>query len=395
MIQKEGWELKTLGDFFDITSSKRVFESEWTSEGVPFYRAREIVKLSINGFVNNDLYISNEMYSNYSDKYGIPKEGDIMVTGVGTLGICYVVNKNDKFYFKDGNIIWLKNKNLINSRFVEYAFKAEYLRTQIDDGIGATVGTYTIIKAKKTKIPVPPLNIQHQIVSELDALSDILNKKKQQLEELDKLAQATFYDMFGDPLNNEKGWKMKTLQETVSIDCPISYGIVQPGEEIKSGLPIVRPVDLVDTYVSIEKLKRINPELANSYKKTTLRGNEILICVRGTTGVMSLSTPELIGCNVTRGLVPLFFDNHDRLFVYHLLKTPQIQQIISEKTYGIALKQINLSELRKIRLILPPVNVQSLFVKKIEAVHNQKKLISKSIDDVQQLFDYTMDKYFN
>jgi type I restriction enzyme, S subunit len=165
---KKGWEMKTLGDLYDITSSKRVFESDWRKSGVPFYRAREIVKLAKQGFVDNELFISEEMYKQYSEKYGIPKEGDIMVTGVGTLGICYVVQKNDKFYFKDGNIIWLKTKNGINSRFVEYAFQSDFLRKQIDDSVGATVGTFTIIKAKNTVIPIPPLPEQQRIVSVLD-----------------------------------------------------------------------------------------------------------------------------------------------------------------------------------------------------------------------------------
>src|SRR3989344_9492922 len=149
------WQTKKLGDLYDITSSKRVFKSEWKRSGVPFYRAREIVRLAKQGYVDNDLFISEEMYKKYSEKYGSPKEGDIMVTGVGTLGICYVVKKNDKFYFKDGNIIWLKTKGDIDSRFVEYAFKSDMFKSQINDGKGATVGTYTIIKAKNTLIPLP------------------------------------------------------------------------------------------------------------------------------------------------------------------------------------------------------------------------------------------------
>jgi hypothetical protein len=150
-IRGDGWQTKTLGDLFDITSSKRVFEADWKTEGVPFYRAREIVKLAKHGFVENELFISEEMFDRYSTKYGIPAEGDIMVTGVGTLGICYVVNKDDRFYFKDGNIIWLKKKTEADSRFVEYAFQSDYLRSQIDDSVGTTVGTYTIIKAKSVR----------------------------------------------------------------------------------------------------------------------------------------------------------------------------------------------------------------------------------------------------
>lgn len=177
------WKQNKLGDYFDITSSKRVFQSEWKDQGVPFYRAREIVKLSQNGFVNNDLFISDEMYKSYSEKYGIPKAGDLMVTGVGTLGICYVVRPEDKFYFKDGNIIWLKKTGEINSKFVGYAFKSDSLRKQIDNSIGVTVGTFTIEKAKSTLLNVPPLQVQRQIVENLDSLT----AKTKKLEEVFKL----------------------------------------------------------------------------------------------------------------------------------------------------------------------------------------------------------------
>ena len=134
---KEGWTYKKLGDLFDIGSSKRVYESQWKNAGVPFYRAREIVKLSRDGYVDNELFIDEELYEKYANKYGIPKCGDLMVTGVGTLGVCYIVRKNDKFYFKDGNILWFKSKEGTNPFYVNYAFKSNYLRQQIENCNGA------------------------------------------------------------------------------------------------------------------------------------------------------------------------------------------------------------------------------------------------------------------
>lgn len=187
----KGWKLIVFRDYYDITSSKRVFESDWTNIGVPFYRAREIVKLSQNGFVDNDLFISEEMYNLYSSKYGIPQEDDLMITGVGTLGICYVVKKEDKFYFKDGNIIWFKKKsNEIYSRFVEYAFKSDYLKKQINNNTGATVGTYTIVRAKNTNLPLPPLPEQIRIVNKLDSLFERIDKSIALLEENIKHTEA-------------------------------------------------------------------------------------------------------------------------------------------------------------------------------------------------------------
>lgn len=172
--KKQRWPIVELGELCEITSSKRVFKSEWKNSGVPFYRAREIVKLANQGFVKNELYISEEMFLEYSNKYGAPQEGDLMITGVGTLGICYLVKKNDRFYFKDGNIIWLRNfSENVSSSFVKYLFDGMYVKNQIlASAIGGTVGTYTITNAKKTKIPLPPLEIQKQIVDQIEELQD-------------------------------------------------------------------------------------------------------------------------------------------------------------------------------------------------------------------------------
>ena len=167
--------LVALGDIFEITSSKRVFESEWKSEGVPFYRAREIVKLAKDRFVENELFISDEMFEDYASKYGAPQEGDMMVTGVGTLGICYVVQRGDRFYFKDGNIIWLKKKTENLTDFVRLLFQTDFVKRQIEQTAGATVGTFTIINAKKTKIPLPPLEVQKEIVAEIDGYQKVIN----------------------------------------------------------------------------------------------------------------------------------------------------------------------------------------------------------------------------
>lgn len=171
--KKKGWEVKNLGDLFDITSSKRVFKSEWKNSGIPFYRAREIVCLAKNKAFRSPIFISEEMYEKYKSKYGAPQEDDILATGVGTLGICYRVKSGDRFYFKDGNIIWLKKISNIESKFIEYFFKSAMLKDQIEQNAGgATVRTFTIKTAKAVSIPLPPLSEQKKIVAYLDSLSE-------------------------------------------------------------------------------------------------------------------------------------------------------------------------------------------------------------------------------
>jgi len=147
------WELKRLGDLFEITSSKRVFQSEWRSEGIPFYRARELAVLAETGRVDNELFIDRLMYETFKSAHGVPQVGDMLVTGVGTLGKAYVVREEREFYFKDGNIIWFKIGGKVSAEFLRQLYLTKLIMKQITDGsAGTTVGTYTISVAKKTEI---------------------------------------------------------------------------------------------------------------------------------------------------------------------------------------------------------------------------------------------------
>lgn len=290
-------------------------------------------------------------------------------------------------------------KNIVCSDELNNEFLYWWLKGKSDFlnslGVGATFKEISKRIVEQIVIPVPPIETQSRIVSELDLLQSIIDKQKAQLKELDNLAQAVFYDMFGDPVENDKGWEVKKLEEIVSDECPISYGIVQPGDGVENGIPVVRPVDMTHTFVYRQGLKQTTKEISNSYKRTILKGNEILLCVRGTTGLVSLATDELKGCNVTRGVAPIECNaQNDRRFVYFQFLTNAIQQYIAEYTKGIALKQINMKDVREIPFIVPPLSLQQSFAAKIESIEKQKAAITQSIAETQRLFDYTMDKYF-
>lgn len=191
------WEKKRLGELYDITSSKRVFQNEWTSSGVPFYRAREIVVLSEKGAVDNELFISEAMFEEYKQKYGIPLTDDLLVTGVGTLGRLYVVKNKDKFYFKDGNIIWLKKNSETNSQFVKFLFETTIVKKQIDANNSiTTVGTYTIDSAKKTTIPYPTVKEQTKIANFLSSLDNKIKHTQTQIEKAEHWKKGLLQKMF-------------------------------------------------------------------------------------------------------------------------------------------------------------------------------------------------------
>ena len=237
------WPQVKLGKLFDITSSKRVFQDEWKAEGVPFYRAREIVKLAEDGFVNNELFIDPKMYGRYKNKYGVPQKDDLLITGVGTIGILYRVRDSAEFYFKDGNIIWLKNKNIASSKFIEQFFKSHALRKQI---LGAnpitTVATYTIDAAKNTTVNLPPLPEQHRIVVVLetwDKAIELLTKKitlKKQVKKglMQKLLTGEVR------LPGFRGeWKKTELGELLNYEQPIKYLVSSTNYSNEYAVPVL------------------------------------------------------------------------------------------------------------------------------------------------------------
>lgn len=262
-------------------------------------------------------------------------------------------------------------------------------------GNGVTFKEISKKNVEAFPVIVPSLYEQQAIATELDTVQEMIDGYKAQIADLDTLAQSIFMEMFGDPLDNPKGWKKDLLENIVHSKCAISYGIVQPGEDEENGIPVIRPVDLTSTYVSLNGLKKVSPSISNNYRRTILRGDEILLCVRGTTGIVSLATEELKGCNVTRGIVPLYFDSQNRWFIYYCFKSSGINNEIQKHTKGATLKQINIGELRRISFPIPPLHRQQQFAKQVEAIEKQKDLLREQLKDAETLMAERMQYYFS
>ena len=165
------WATCYLSELFNVCSAKRVRQSDWRTEGVPFYRAREIVKLADNGYVDNDLFISEEHFQAIAKDNGVPQPGDLMVSGVGTIGKIYIVKESDKFYYKDASVLCFENrKNVIDSKFAKYMLESDFLQGQMkDNSKGTTVDTITISSAMLYICILPPLAEQIRIVTAIES----------------------------------------------------------------------------------------------------------------------------------------------------------------------------------------------------------------------------------
>jgi type I restriction enzyme S subunit len=246
------------------------------------------------------------------------------------------------------------------------------------------------------KLPIPPLPQQQKIANILDAADALRQNDKALIAKYDELTQALFLDMFGDPVSNPKGWEKIRFDELVSKDCPLTYGIVQPGEEFDNGVPCVRPVDLVSQYIKIDNLKKIDPIISSKFKRTLLKGGELLLSVRGSVGVISIADDSIKGSNVTRGIVPIWFDSNvsNKLFFYYLYNTKEIQREIKSLARGATLIQINLKDLREIEIIKPNLSLQNQFAERVAVIEEQKAIAQKSIEKSESLFNSLLQKAF-
>jgi type I restriction enzyme, S subunit len=199
----ESWEEKSLGELGTITSSKRIFKREYVKSGVPFYRSKEVKELANGRDITTELFISKTRYKEIKNSFGAPKEGDILLTAIGTIGEIYVVQESYDFYFKDGNILWLKEFNNINAHFLKFGLIA-FVESLNKMAHGAAYSALTIQQLSSHKIYVPSLVEQEAIVSDLYELQKQVQRLEflygQKLVALDALKKSLLHQAFSGQL---------------------------------------------------------------------------------------------------------------------------------------------------------------------------------------------------
>lgn len=188
-------------------------------------------------------------------------------------------------------------------------------------------------------------------------------------------------------------------QELISLireGAGLSYGIVQPGDDGTGDMGVLRPVDFVDGKIDTASIKYIDRTIGEGFKKTELYGDELLITVRGTTGITALTDIRFNGMNVTRGIAVVRYDRDkiNPVYLNSYLKTDESQRYIQEHTRGATLQQINLSDLRIQQILVPPRKQQEQFAAFVEQIEKTKTTISQSLEKLETLKKALMQEYF-
>lgn len=198
------WETVNLGDICRITSSKRIFAKEYRTSGVPFYRGKEIIEKHNGRKVSNELYISKERYEEIRNKFDVPKKGDILLSSVGTLGVAWLVDE-DEFYFKDGNLTWIRCNEKMIPGFLYLWLNSPSARNQINAMcIGSTQKALTIETLKNFLVELPPIETQKRICRIIDPISNKIKTNNQINKNLLEQVLTLYRNKFVDTANNER-----------------------------------------------------------------------------------------------------------------------------------------------------------------------------------------------
>jgi len=182
----------------EITSSKRIFAAVYVSEGVPFYRGREVTeKYKGNLDVSTELFITEEKFAEIERKFGAPKLGDLLLTSVGTLGSVYVVKSGDRFYFKDGNLTWFRNFKGLDSQFLFYWIGSPQGKAELQKcTIGSSQSAFTIVLLKGIVIALPTLPVQQRIARILSAYDELIENSLRRIKILEAMALGLYREWF-------------------------------------------------------------------------------------------------------------------------------------------------------------------------------------------------------
>ena len=393
-MMKQGWEIKKLGEVCEILNGYAFKSDKYADSGTRIIRITNVQK----GCVVDD---EPKFYSD-KDMIGLSQynlyENDLLMSLTGNVGRVGLLAKDMLPAALNQRVACLRIKSdKIILRYLFHCLNSSIFEQEaILSASGIAQKNMSTEWLKKYFIPISPLPEQEKIVAELDCLSGIIEKKKQQLKEYDALAQSIFYEMFGNPIDNEKGFAIKHLGD---IANSVNYGTSSPAVE-GGKYTYLRMNNLTyNGYLDLTDIKSIDiPE--KDLDKYTVRKGDILFNrtnskeLVGKTALFDLENEMIIAGYIIR--VRINLNEVIPIYVVRYMNTAFMKSYFVNLCKG-AVNQANINskELKAIPIPVPPLSLQQEFASKIEAIEKQKELIKQSIAETETLFNSRMDFYFN
>ena len=288
------WPTKRMDELCEITSSKRIFAADYGSEGVPFYRGKEITEKHKGKLdISTELFISEDKFSEIERKFGAPRSGDLLLTSVGTLGSPYVVKPADRFYFKDGNLTWFRHFDGLDSWFLSYWLVSPQGKAELQKcTIGSSQSAFTIVLLKGMEIESPPLPVQRRIASILSAYDELIENNQRRIQILETIARALYREWFVEfrfPGHEKiprvasavgdipKGWEAVPFEMLLASMTGGDWGSDQPTERESTEVRIVRGTDFDEVAYGGELRAPFRFIKPSSLKSRGLRRGDVIV----------------------------------------------------------------------------------------------------------------------
>ncbi len=375
---KQNWTYKKLGEVVSITMGQSPSSDTYNdSVGLPFFQGNADFGKEhpcVRLFCNAPIRIADV--------------DDILISVRAPIG---AINVADRKCCIGRGLASLRGNANCHNRFILYFLKANKNKL-ISQGTGSTFKSIGKDALYNLVIPVPPIETQSRIVSELDLLQSLIDKQQAQLKELDTLAQSIFYDMFGDPVENEKGWEKAELNKV----CDVRDGTHDSPSYQEEGYPLVTSKNVIDGEISFDNVNFISKEdFDNISKRSRVDDGDIIMPMIGTIGKPTIVKKDRDFAIKNVALIKFLPDSKViNVFIQAVMASSAFDTYMRSNNKGGTQKFIALGDIRKLKIPVPPLPLQEEFALKIELIERQKSAISQSIAETRKLFEYTMDKYF-
>jgi len=320
----------------------------------------------------------------------IVEPGDVLLSRiVPHIRRAWVVGKSQgRRIIASGEWIVFRNGR-VDSRYLRHVlvgdpFHSEFMRTV--SGVGGSLLRARPAYVGKIRIPLPPLPEQQRIAEILDNADALRVKRRSALAQLDTLIQSIFLDFFGDPIENPRQMPVRQLVQLVDTARPISYGILMPGPIQTNGVKYVRVVDMRDGGIELSGVRETTHEISNAYRRSLLKTGDLLMSIRGHVGRLAIVPPALDEANITQDTARLALVGVEQVFVRECLRTEAFRRWMAKHTKGVAVRGINLSDVKLMPIPLPSLIEQRQFVRLAEKADNLKAVYQASLARSDALF---------
>lgn len=388
---RKGWEYKKLGEICSSDLGKTLNKSKDVGNMHPYLCAINILWDSIDLTTLKEACFKDDEIDRYTVKYG-----DLLVCEGGDTGRAAIWDRKEPILYQNA-LHRLRFKEDVDARFIMYNLWHKKQIGEIDHKYSKGVTILHLVKSALLSIPIllPPLSTQLAIVSELDKINELIRLKKEQLKDFDNLAQSLFYEMFGDPVENEKGWEVKKLGE---ICTDITDGDHMPPPKSESGIPFITISDIdKDTRcLNFENTFYVPEDYYNNLKENRKpQKGDLLYTVTGSYGIPVLVKTDKKFC-FQRHIALLRPDKEilSAIFLCYWVLSDGVKFMADKVATGIAQKTVGLNSIRRFSCILPPLPLQRLFAQRIEQIEREKSEVQKSIQDLETLLASRMQYWF-